>query len=40
MSDNTLLIRPEARLIRSIGADLIKDYYAAVIELNPLINPK
>jgi len=30
---NTLLIRPEARLIRSIGADLIKDYYAAVIEL-------
>jgi signal transduction histidine kinase len=31
--DNTLLIRPEARLIKSIGADLIKDYYAAVIEL-------
>jgi signal transduction histidine kinase len=31
--DNTLSIRPEARLIRSIGADLIKDYYAAVIEL-------
>jgi len=30
---NTLSIRPEARLIRSIGADLIKDYYAAVIEL-------
>lgn len=29
----TLSIRPEARLIRSIGADLIKDYYAAVIEL-------
>lgn len=28
-----LSIRPEARLIRSIGADLIKDYYAAVIEL-------
>jgi len=31
--DKTLSIRPEARLIRSIGADLIKDYYAAVIEL-------
>lgn len=31
--DNKLSIRPEARLIRSIGADLIKDYYAAVIEL-------
>jgi len=31
--DNTLSIRPEARLIKSIGADLIKDYYAAVIEL-------
>lgn len=28
-----LSIRPEARLIKSIGADLIKDYYAAVIEL-------
>jgi len=31
--ENKLSIRPEARLIRSIGADLIKDYYAAVIEL-------
>ncbi len=31
--DNTLSIRPEARLIKSIGSDLIKDYYAAVIEL-------
>jgi len=30
---DTLSIRPEARLMRSIGADLIKDYYAAVIEL-------
>lgn len=30
---NTLKIRPEARLIKSIGEDLIKDYYAAVIEL-------
>lgn len=31
--ENKLSIRPEARLIKSIGADLIKDYYAAVIEL-------
>jgi len=31
--DDKLSIRPEARLIKSIGADLIKDYYAAVIEL-------
>ena len=31
--NNKLAIRPEARLIKSIGADLIKDYYAAVIEL-------
>ncbi len=30
---HTLSIRPEARLIKAIGADLIKDYYAAVIEL-------
>lgn len=30
---NTLQIRPEARLINSIGAELIKDYYAALIEL-------
>ncbi|WP_419767526.1 sensor histidine kinase [Arcobacter sp.] len=30
---NTLSIRPEARLIKTIGEDLIKDYYAAVIEL-------
>lgn len=29
----TLSIRPEARLIKTIGEDLIKDYYAAVIEL-------
>ena len=29
----TLSIRPEARLIKSIGKDLIKDYYAAVTEL-------
>ncbi len=28
-----LHIRPEARLIKSIGKDLIKDYYAAVTEL-------
>ncbi|MDN5104671.1 sensor histidine kinase [Aliarcobacter butzleri] len=31
--DNYLKIRPEARLIQSIGEDLIKDHYAAVIEL-------
>ena len=31
--NNTLKIRPEARLIRTIGSDLIKDYYAAIIEL-------
>lgn len=31
--NNTLAIRPEARLIKSIGKDLIKDYYAAVTEL-------
>lgn len=30
---NTLKIRPEARLIKSIGKDLIKDYYSAVTEL-------
>ena len=30
---NKLQIRPEARLIKTIGEDLIKDYYAAVIEL-------
>lgn len=34
MSQNNFLnIRPEARLIQSIGEDLIKDYYAAIIEL-------
>jgi len=31
--NNNLSIRPEARLIKSIGEDLIKDYYAAVVEL-------
>jgi len=31
--NNNLSIRPEARLIKSIGKDLIKDYYAAVVEL-------
>lgn len=30
---NKLKIRPEARLIKSIGKDLIKDYYAAITEL-------
>jgi len=30
---STLSIRPEARIIKTIGADLIKDYYVAVIEL-------
>lgn len=31
--EQTLKIRPEARLIKSIGKDLIKDYYSAVTEL-------